>query len=111
MIALLEMALMRGNEESGSAERIPALRRRQMVCRTGYTPTALFKISVDSIDPGAYYELYASGSWSGSAFPGEEVCSISLMFSEPSAFKSEIFAGKNSASLLAEAENAPRMED
>jgi hypothetical protein len=96
-----------GNEESGSAEKDPpaAAPAGRWYVEPDTPPTALFKISVDNIDPGAYYELYASGILVGKRVPlGEGVCSISLMFSEPSALKVKFFAGKNSASLLAEAE-------
>ena len=67
-------------------------------------PTALFKVSVVNIDPKAYYELRASDMAVGKRVRLDEgICSISLMFSEPSELKVKFFADRDTATVLAEA--------
>lgn len=68
-------------------------------------PTALFTISVVNIDPEACYELYASDIMVGKRVSvGSSICSISLMFNEPSLLKVKFYDSDETASLLAEAE-------
>lgn len=67
-------------------------------------PTALFQVSVVNIDPKACYELQASGIAVGKRVRlDKSICSISLMFSEPSLLKVTFFADMDTPIVLAEA--------
>ena len=68
-------------------------------------PTALFKVSVVNVEPKTCYELQASGIAVGNRVHlDESICSISLMFSEPSLLRVKFFADKDTTIVLAEAE-------
>ena len=94
------------NQKGGSSEKDPAAAKPagSWFVEPDTLPTALFKVSVVNIDSKAFYELQASDMAVGKRVRLDEgICSISLMFSEPSELRVKFFADRDTATVLAEA--------